>query len=76
MLFFKRFIALILVFSVYISIANAASFEATAVPIDDRIVIDEFAKFRIDIKNSLKETKDEYRIYTLDFPIWDVRTDP
>ncbi|MEK6876681.1 MAG: hypothetical protein AABX63_04665, partial [Nanoarchaeota archaeon] len=76
MLFFKRFIVLVLVFSAFISIANAASFEATAVPIDDRIVIDEFAKFRIDIKNGLKETKDEYRIYTLDFPIWDVRTEP
>jgi len=74
--FLKRFIALIVVFSVYISIANAASFEATIVPIEDRIVIDEFAKFRIDISNNLKETKDEYRIYTLDFPIWDVRTEP
>src|SRR3989338_11678390 len=70
MLFFKKFIVLVLVFSACISIANAASFEATAVPID------EFAKFRIDIKNGLKENKDEYRIYTLDFPIWDVRTEP
>ncbi len=74
--FLKRFTALIVVFSIYISIANAASFEAAAVPIYDRIVIDEFAKFRIDIKNSLKESKDEYRIYTLEFPTWDVRTDP
>ena len=74
--FLKRFIVSVLVFSAYISIANATSFEATAVPIDDRIVIDEFAKFRIDIKNNLKENKDEYRIYTLDFPTWDVRTDP
>ncbi len=76
MSFLKRLIALILVFSVYISIANAASFEAAVVPIYDRIVIDEFAKFRIEIKNSLQESKDEYRIYTLEFPTWDVRTDP
>ena len=76
MLFFKKFIVLVLVFSACISIANAASFEATAVPIYERITIDEFAKFRIDIKNGLKENKDEYRIYTLDFPIWDVRTEP
>ena len=36
---------------------------------------DEFAAFQLDIKNNL-DKKDEYRIYTLDFPTWDVRTEP
>ena len=76
MFFIKKVVLFALTFSLFISIANAASFEAAVVPIYDRIVIDEFAKFRIEIKNSLQESKDEYRIYTLEFPIWDVRTDP
>ena len=76
MFFAKKLALFAVIFSLYISIANAASFEAAVVPIYDRIVIDEFAKFRIEIKNSLQESKDEYRIYTLEFPIWDVRTDP
>jgi hypothetical protein len=75
MFFAKKVILFTLIFSIYISIVNAASFEAAATPIDDRIVIDEFAKFSIEVKNNLK-VKDEFRIYTLDFPTWDLRTEP
>jgi hypothetical protein len=62
-------------FIIYSSIAYAAAFDIEITPIKDRIVINEFAEFEITIKNNLNE-KDEYRIYTLDFPTWDLRTDP
>jgi hypothetical protein len=75
MVLFRKFVLFIAIFSIYMSVAYAASFDASAVPVDDEIIIDEFATFRLDIKNNL-EQKDEYRIYTLDFPTWDVRTEP
>jgi len=75
MLFTKKLILLTLIFSLYISIANAASFDASASPINTRIIIDEFATFELTVKNNL-DRYDEYRIYTLDFPTWDVRTEP
>ena len=76
MRFVRNILVVMLVFFLYLSAANAASFQVAATPIEDRIVLDQFAKFRIEIKNNLKETKDEYRIYTLYFPTWYVRTDP
>jgi hypothetical protein len=75
MLLLKKSILFTFIFSICISIAYAVSFDAEAIPIDDRIVIDEFAVFQINIKNNLDKA-DEYRIYTLDFPTWDVRTEP
>ncbi|MCH8067333.1 MAG: hypothetical protein IIC69_02005 [Nanoarchaeota archaeon] len=75
MLLLKKLILFTIIFSLYLSIVNAASFDATAVPINDRIVIDEFAAFQLNIKNNL-DRYDEYRIYTLDFPTWDIRTEP
>jgi len=75
MILLRKSILIAIIFTFYISIANAASFDANANPIDNRIVIDEFATFKLDITNNLNN-KDEYRIYTLDFPTWDVRTDP
>jgi hypothetical protein len=75
MLVFKKSILFTFIFSILISIAYAASFDAEAAPIDDKIIIDEFATFQITVKNNLDKA-DEYRIYTLDFPTWDVRTEP
>jgi len=75
MILFKKFILFTFIFSIYLSIAYAAAFDIEVVPINDRIVIDEFAKFQLNIKNNLRE-RDEYRFYTLDFPTWDVRTEP
>ena len=75
MVLLKKFILFVFIFSIYMSAAYAASFDASAVPINDRIIIDEFATFQLNIKNNLNQ-KDEYRIYTLDFPTWDVRTEP
>jgi len=75
MLFTKRLILFTIIFSMYILLVNAASFDATPVTINNRIIIDEFATFKIEIKNNL-DRNDEYRIYSLDFPTWDIRTDP
>ena len=75
MAFSKKIMLFTLVFLIYLSAAYAASFEASSAAIHNRIVIGELAKFRIDIRNNLEQS-DEYRIYTLDFPTWDVRTDP
>jgi|TARA_B100001971_G_scaffold215004_1_gene256328 hypothetical protein len=75
MILVKKLVLFALIFSICTSIAYAASFDVSVVPIDDRIVIDEFATFQLNIKNNLQK-KDEYRIYTLDFPTWDVRTEP
>ena len=62
MIFLKRYLVLF-VLLIYISLANAASFDIEVVPIDDRIVIDEFAKFQIEIKNNRNQA-DEYRTAT------------
>ncbi len=75
MAFSKKNAIFTLVFLISISSAYAASFDASSAAIHSRIIIDEFAKFRIDIRNNLEQS-DEYRIYTLDFPTWDVRTEP
>ena len=71
----KKSVLFILFLSLYSSIAYAAAFDVDVVPIKSKIVIDEFATFQLNIKNNLDKT-DEYRIYSLNFPIWDVRTDP
>jgi len=71
----KKSVLLTFILIIYSSIAYAASFDVEAVPINNRIVIDEFATFQLNIKNNL-DKKDEYRIYSLNFPTWDVRTDP
>lgn len=73
--FIRKPIFFIVAIIIYSSIAYASAFDVDVVPIDSKIVIDEFATFDLKIKNNL-DKKDEYRIYTLDFPTWDVRTDP
>ncbi len=75
MILFRKFILFAPVFLICMSIAYAASFDVSVVPVDDKIIIDEFATFKLNIKNNLQQ-KDEYRIYTLDFPTWDVRAEP
>ena len=75
MRFAKNLLIFGLVFSMLLSVANAAAFDIATEPIKDRIVVNEFATYKISVKNNLN-VKDEYRIYTLDFPTWDIRTDP
>ncbi|MBI2651120.1 hypothetical protein HYX01_01495 [Candidatus Woesearchaeota archaeon] len=71
----KKYIPLIFFLLIFLPFSYAVSFTTEVTPIKDRIQIDEFAKFKLTIKNTLSQ-KDEYRIYTIDFPIWDVRTEP
>ena len=73
--FFKKFGIFAFVLLLYSSLANAELFDISVEPVTDKISIDEFAKFKLTIKNNINDA-DEYRIYSPDFPIWDVRTDP
>ena len=75
MAFVKKAVFFTFIFLFCLSTVYAASFEVEVVPINDRIIIDEFAIFQLDIQNNLNK-RDEYRIYTTDFPTWDVRTEP
>lgn len=75
MVFLRRIPILIFILVLCFPIAIAAEFDIETTPITDRILLDEFAKFQIKIKNNLAEA-DEYRIYTANFPTWDVRTEP
>lgn len=75
MQFAKSLLIFGLVFSLILSAVNAASFDITTEAIKDRIIVNEFATYKIAVKNNL-QVKDEYRIYTLDFPTWGMRTDP
>ncbi|MBI2208133.1 hypothetical protein HYU50_01430 [Candidatus Woesearchaeota archaeon] len=75
MVFFKKFGIFAFVLLLYASLANAALFDISVEPVKDKILIDEFAKFKLIIKNNMQQA-DEYRIYSPDFPIWDVRTEP
>ena len=76
MIFLRNILILIIALLISVSLANAATFDVTVAPITKRITIDEFAKFQITIKNNLRDQADEYRISNLNFPTWDVRTDP
>jgi len=67
------FLAIFLV--IFSSVTYAANFDVEATPIKNRIIIDEFATFTLNVKNNL-DKKDEFRIYSLNFPTWDIRTDP
>ena len=71
--FFIAIFAFVLL--LYASLANAELFDISVEPVTDKISIDEFAKFKLTIKNNINDA-DEYRIYSPDFPIWDVRTEP
>ncbi len=52
MSFIKKSILFTFIFSMFLSVAYAVSFDAEAVPIDNKIIIDEFATFQISIKNN------------------------
>ncbi len=73
--FVKSLPIIVIMFLMLLLVSNAASFDITTEPIKEKIIVNEFAKYTVTVKNNLN-VKDEYRIYSLDFPIWDVRTDP
>ena len=71
----KNIFLFLFVLLFYPTPAYAASFDVKAVPVLDTIDINEPAKFNFEITNNLN-TRQEFRIYTLDYPFWDIRTDP
>ena len=70
-----RYASLFLFMLLFATIAYAEPFDVNAVPIKDAIGIEEDAKYRLEIKNNL-DIRQEFRIYTLDYPFWDIRTEP
>ncbi len=59
----------------FLPVAMAASFKVDVTPIVDSIVVTDDAKFEFKITNN-REEKQEFKIFTLDFPFWDIRTEP
>ena len=70
-----KYIFLALFLFLFLPVAMAASFKVDVTPVVDSIVITDDAKFEFKITNK-KEVKQEFKIFTLDFPFWDIRTEP
>ncbi len=71
----KKIHILLLLFLICISSVHAISFEVNAVPVKDKIKIEETAKFELEITNSLNEQQ-TFSVYSLSYPTWDIRTEP
>ncbi len=71
----KTLILSFLVFLVLVSSVTALDFLVNATPIKKNIEITETAKYNLEIKNLLSRTQ-AFRIYSMDYPIWDVYTVP
>jgi hypothetical protein len=54
---------------------NAVSLEVKYDPIKNNIKLEEEATFNINVFNK-EARKDTFRLYTLDYPIWEVHTEP
>lgn len=55
--------------------AMALSFSYNATAVNDKIEINEQAEYTLELKNKLAQSQ-TLRVYSLDYPTWDVRTDP
>lgn len=62
-------------FLLLLNAAYAASFDAKAMPIKDKIVVDEVAEFDIVVQNNL-DTDEEFTIKKAGYPFWDMYTKP
>ena len=71
----NKFFILILALILSVNIAHAAAFEANVTPVKDKIVVDEVAEFRIEIRNNL-DTNEEFTIKKGGYPFWDMYTVP
>ena len=71
----KKYLLFLLILIIYISSVNAISFELDAVPIKNKITINEVAKFKVEVTNTLNKEQ-TFRIYILDYPTWDIYTEP
>lgn len=70
-----KFFILLSAFALLLNSAYAASFEVRAVPINDKIVVDEVAEFDIIIQNNL-DREEEFTIKKAGYPFWDMYTKP
>ncbi len=57
------------------TVAAEVDFSVSITPLDNVITIDQKAKFRITITNNANGPE-EFRIKTMDYPLWEVITDP
>ena len=78
MVWSKRLLTLFIAIFVLIPVVySAEQFYVEITPINDKIYIDESesASFTLRIINNLG-INDEFRIYTLDFPLWSIYSGP
>ncbi len=72
----SKFLIIILGVSLLlVNLAYAASFNAKATPIKDKIVVDELAEFEVSIQNNM-DTGQEFIIKKAGYPFWDMYTVP
>ena len=71
----KKHLLFLLILVIYISSVHAIGFEVNAVPIKNKITINEVAKFKVEVTNTLNKEQ-TFRIYSLDYPTWDIYTEP
>lgn len=71
----KNFFILVGLLLLCPAIAHAASFDVKAVPIKDKIVVDEIAEFNVTVINNL-DTEEEFTIKKAGYPFWDMYTKP
>ena len=70
-----KFFILVSAFMLLLNTAYAASFDVKAVPIKDKIVVDEIAEYDIAIQNNM-DTDEEFTIKKAGYPFWDMYTKP
>ncbi len=56
-------------------IIYAEDFKVSFTPVQNQIKAEEAAKFNLTISNSL-ERIEQFRVFTMDYPTWDIYTDP
>ncbi len=67
---------LLLIFVLILSIGvSARSFNAEFEPIDNTITFGQLAKFKLEVRNDLN-TIETFKVKTLDYPMWEIKTDP
>ena len=70
----KGVLLFVAVFLLSISV-HAASFDAQFEAIDNSITLGQLAHFRLTVKNNL-DTIEEFKVKNMDYPVWDVKTEP
>jgi len=75
MFLIKKTALLVLILLFCLPVIYAFDFTVESIPIKDEISLDDVAKFDLNITNNL-QIKEEFRIYSLNYPEWDVTTEP